>query len=202
MILRRYTNIPSLLHILQSRTITLLDPKKWDDSNDSYGLEAYRKKKKLKSVLALCFSQRSETYHHWHVFAEGAGGVCIHFHRDKLLRVFESQGVLHGEVNYVTLPRLQDNAITLKTLPFSKRAGYSDEDEYRAIYESPSKKASHDMEIPLDVIDRVTLSPWLHDSLLKTTQNILRAIQGCERLKVTKSSLISNRQWKDAIDRV
>jgi hypothetical protein len=59
---RRYTDLPSLIQILTNRKITLLDPATWDDKNDSFFLSTYKEKKKLKSVLALCFTSASETY--------------------------------------------------------------------------------------------------------------------------------------------
>ena len=62
--LRCYTNLPALLYLLRERKITLLDPETWDDKNDSHFLSVYREKKSFKCVLALCFTQVSETYHH------------------------------------------------------------------------------------------------------------------------------------------
>ncbi len=52
--LRRYTDLPALLHLLKHRKITLLDPSTWDDTNDSYYLLKYKERKGLKTVLALC----------------------------------------------------------------------------------------------------------------------------------------------------
>ena len=69
--LRRYTDVPALIYFLRERKITLLDPQSWDDSNDSHYLTLYREKNRLRSVLALCFTQTSETYHHWRVFSGG-----------------------------------------------------------------------------------------------------------------------------------
>ncbi len=74
--LRRYTDLPALIYLLNERKITLLDPKSWDDQNDAYFLALYKEKKNLRSVLALCFSQAPETYHHWRVFASGSSGAC------------------------------------------------------------------------------------------------------------------------------
>lgn len=84
--LRRYTDIPALVYLLTERKITLVDPQSWDDANDSYYLSLYREKKKLGSVLALCFTQTSERYHHWRVFAHGSGGVCVSFKRSELVK--------------------------------------------------------------------------------------------------------------------
>lgn len=46
-ILFRYTSLPVLLHMLQSRQITLLSPETWEDRNDAYYLDQYRQKKIL-----------------------------------------------------------------------------------------------------------------------------------------------------------
>ena len=73
--LRRYTDLPAIAYSLKARCITLLDPQSWDDRNDSYFLRRYKDERKLSSVLALCFTQSSEKYHHWRVFA---GGVERH----------------------------------------------------------------------------------------------------------------------------
>src|SRR4051794_13800925 len=75
--LRRYADIPALIYTLKMKCITLLDPQSWDDKNDSRYLTFCQEKNNFRTVLALCFAQSSETYHHWHVFAHGKGGVCI-----------------------------------------------------------------------------------------------------------------------------
>jgi hypothetical protein len=83
--LRRYTDLPALLHMLKHCCITLLDPTTWDDTNDSYYLLKYKEKRKLETVLALCLTQADETYYHWRVFSHGPAGVCIDFHRADLI---------------------------------------------------------------------------------------------------------------------
>jgi IS66 Orf2 like protein len=84
-ILRRYTQLPALLYMLTERKLSLLDPGSWDDKNDSYYLDLYREKKKVKTVLALCFAMDAETYQHWTVFPGGSAGVCIQFEKKKLV---------------------------------------------------------------------------------------------------------------------
>lgn len=107
--LRRYTNIGALLHILRTKQITLLDPNSWDDSNDSYGLSVFKEKKKLKTVLGLCFTETVETYHHWHIFANDVGGVCITFNKEKLLsHVNKSKGFDYAPVDYKPLKELRE----------------------------------------------------------------------------------------------
>jgi len=197
--LKRYTNIPSLLYILRRQQITLLDPATWDDQNDSHYLTIYREKKNLKTVLALCFTQASETYHHWHVFAGGSSGVCITFERDRLVAALEKRsGITAKSVRYLTLSEIDAKALTVPELPFLKRYPYEDEVEFRAIYESAAKKSSAlDVAMPLKCIDRITLSPWTPKALADTLKETIGEIPGCATIKVVRSTLISNERWKN-----
>src|SRR5882762_5821833 len=98
-ILRRYTSVPSLLALLQDKELTLLSPGLWEDRNDAFYMSQYKTKKQLKTLLALCFSESDETYHHWRVFTRGADGVCIHFKRDELLEALPlGRGLIAGKV--------------------------------------------------------------------------------------------------------
>src|ERR1043166_1220865 len=86
--LRRYTSVPALLHMLQNKKITLLNPGTWDDRNDAFFRNQYKQQAQLKTVLAFCVASAPETYHHWRVFTPGSDGVCITFRRDALLAAF------------------------------------------------------------------------------------------------------------------
>lgn len=196
--LRRYTNLPAALHTLATRQITLLDPKTWDDRNDAYYLEQYKKRRHLKTVLALCFSQQPETYHHWRVFSDGPAGVCIVFDREHVLaKLSANEGVITGEVQYRTLSKSRKTKFKVHQLPFLKRAGFRPESEFRAIYESHSDEINHlDVPIELSCIRSISLSPWLPLALKDSVVNALRTIDGCEKLRVSRSTLISNEEWK------
>jgi len=82
--LNRYTSLPIALDVLAKKHITLLSPETWEDRNDAYYLERYRDERKLRSLLAICFSLHRETFHHWRVFSSGSSGVCIEFDKEKL----------------------------------------------------------------------------------------------------------------------
>ena len=197
--LRRYTDLPVLLHMLSSKTITLLDPKTWDDRNDAFFMSQYKDQKKLKTLLALCFSQVPETYHHWHVFSKGSAGVCIVFDRVALLTdLHRQEGVLADTVEYLTLNEAKKHTFKIERLPFLKRAGFKPEGEFRVIYNSTTVDLGSSISIPVDLscIRSVTLSPWLYASLSESTVKAVRAIDGCANLRVSRSTLISNEQWK------
>jgi hypothetical protein len=196
--LRRYTDLPALIYLLNERKITLLDPKSWDDQNDAYYLSLYKEKKDLSSVLALCFTQASETYHHWRVFASGSSGVCIRFTRSELLAAAKAQlGVRAKTVTYLTLRKIRDRQLRIRELPFLKRFAFEHEDEFRLLYESETAQLSKlDIPVPLKCIQRVTLSPWMHPSLVSHVKRTVRAIKGCTALEIVRSTLIGNAEWK------
>ena len=196
--LRRYTDLPALLHLLSSRQITLLDPKTWDDKNDSYFMSVYKHRKKLKSVLALCFSQSPETYHHWRVFSNGPAGVCIVFHRQALLDdLTKDPQVSVGSMNYLTMTDARKKAFLVDELPFIKRYGYRPESEFRVLYTSATAELpALNFSIRISSIRSVSLSPWMHTTLSRSVVSAIRSVDGCNKLKVSRSTLISNEQWK------
>jgi hypothetical protein len=192
--LRRYTTLPALIYLLTQRQITLLNPERWADRNDSYFLKLYREKKKLESVLALCFTQASETYHHWHVFANGPSGVCISFDRVALFDAI-ADVVRHGPVRYLKLGEMRNERLTTEELPFVKRYPFEDEREYRIICDSRNECQSLDLTIPLSCINRITLSPWLHRALFRQVKNLLLTIKGTSGPLIVRSTLIGNDEW-------
>jgi hypothetical protein len=198
-ILRRYTDLPALLYLLKHRQVTLLDPASWDDTNDSHYLLKYKERKALKSVLALCLTRADETYHHWRTFSHGSSGVCITFHRDRLINALGAKGVVVRDVKYrkVREARRQVRPPTISELPFLKRAAFESEAEVRAIYESAKTKVKFlNVPIELDSILRITLSQWIHDRLKGATKDAIHAIPGCDQLDVRRSTLIGNAEWK------
>lgn len=197
--LRRYTDLPALTYMLTHRKITLLDPQSWDDSNDSHFLSIYKERNHLKSLLALCFTEADETYHHWKVFASGTAGVCIRFDMDVLLDALANKpGIRFGRVRYPTVVHLRSESPRMNDLPFIKRRAFRAEGEFRVIYESKTLlQPTLDVEIPLSCISRITLSPWAHKSLADPVKNLLKTIDGCAKLSVVRSTLVGNEEWKN-----
>lgn len=196
--LRRYTDIPALVYMLTEKRITLLDPETWDDKNDSHFLSLYREKNRLQSVLALCFTQHAETYHHWKVFASGASGACVSFKREQFLQAIRKQaGVLMGQVKYLKLPETIGRKPAVRDLPFLKRYPFEQEKEFRVIFGSREKLRTLDIPFPLTCIDKIILSPWLHPAFSEHVKKTLWKIKDCGELRINRSTLISNEDWKN-----
>jgi len=193
----RYTDLPSLLHILKRKELTLLNPMTWDDKNDSSFVTLYREKCGLKSVLALCFTRASETYHHWRIFAPTAAGIRVTLN-EELLRcsINGVPGLQLTDVQYVKLEEIRKQDLDRLRLPFLKRYPYQPESEVRLLWES-SDETRDAFTLPIDVaaITQVTLSPWLHASLFESVRSTLNSIEGCESLNVGRTTLISNGEW-------
>jgi hypothetical protein len=196
-VLHRYTDLPALLYLLQRRKLTMLNPDSWDDKNDSYFLLLYKYARQLSCLDALCFTETDETYHHWRVFAGGAGGIRVTFKRSSLIETVSCVPEIRScKVEYKLLSDIKGQRPEIAQLPFLKRYPYGAEDEYRLIYESrTAPQAPVDIDLPLNTIRRVTLSPWMNARVASAVKEILRSIPGCTKLSITHSTLIGNDDW-------
>ena len=197
-VLRRYTSLTAALHIFRMKRITLLDPATWDDRNDAYFLTQYGIRRGGKRVLALCFCQGTQKYHHWRVYANGMDGVCIEFDGNWLLQTLDQlEDVKHGPVEYAMLPQMATDPPHVDELPFLKRRGYEHEGEYRVIHvPADQSKETRDCQIPLGCIRRVILSPWVPRGVKPSIVNVMRSISDCDRLRVHSSFLVNSEAWK------
>lgn len=201
--LRRYTNLASTIYLLQTRAVTLLDPESWEDRNDIYYLKKFKEQHNLKTLLALCFTDTNETFHHWKVFSPGSDGVCVEFNQEKLLKhIRDREGFLYDYVDYEKIRTVKREPPDLRDLPFLKRIPYRDEQEYRIIYTNDFDLClTYDVAIDLECIRRITLSPWMPKLLSDSVKETLKSISGCDSLEITRSTLLDNSQWKNAIRR-
>jgi hypothetical protein len=195
--IRRYTDMGALMNMLLSKSITFLDPESWDDRNDAKFMSFYKDRKSLSSLLAICFSISSETYHHWSVFAGGRNGVCLELNKSELITAITSQcDIREQAVLYKDINDLGTTRPLVKDLPFLKRAPYRHEEEYRMIWESlTEKRTSLSVQIPLTCILRINLSPWSIEADATAIKKVIRTIPGCENVRIDRSTLVSNDRW-------
>ena len=201
-LLRRYTELPSLFAILRRQEITLLPPSTWDDKNDRNLMDAYKRVKGLKTLVALCFSQCPETYHHWKIFAPGTSGVCIEFKKEELLRCLPATGIVHDSIDYKTISELKDPKLDVTDLPFTKRAAFADEQEYRIVFTSKRQTVvTKRIPVPVTAISRVVVNPWVVEPLFDAIQETILGTPDCGKIVVSHSKLIESPTWKAFADR-
>jgi hypothetical protein len=195
--LRRYTTLPFLLDILNKKCLTLLDPKNWEDKNDSYYIELYKENLGLKSVLVLCFAESVERYHHWKIYSGSLNGVCIEFRKDKLLECLNVSGIRTDYVQYKTYDEVRKEPLAIYQFPFMKRYAFEDEREFRIIYEDRIHEfASKDFKISVNSINRIIFNPWMPESVYSSIKQIVKNIKGCKKIKVMRTTLVDNKKWK------
>ncbi|MGB0907140.1 MAG: DUF2971 domain-containing protein [Maricaulaceae bacterium] len=199
--LYRYTNSAALIDLLLNEHLTLLDPQTWDDKNDTAYMKKYKEVRGLKSFLALCLTEASETYHHWSIFSGRSDGVRIEFNKEKLLNHFlDVPNFSHSNVQYRKIPNSGTAQWKISDLPFIKRLPYQDEGEYRLTYEDKENEIkAKSFTISLNCIERITISPWMPKPLFNSLKKILKRIEGCSELKIHHSTLVYNKNWIGAL---
>lgn len=201
--LMKYTNLPAALHILSQRRLTLLDPARWDDRNDAHFMKQFSAATGAARVLATCFTQTADTYHHWRVFAGGSDGIRLEIDKAKLMSAASRDAsLLCGEVSYLEVNAFRQRQFAVADLPFIKRRPYADEREFRILRLLKSQNDLTWMPIRLSWIKRITISPWMPPDLADVVKTSLKAIDGCAKLKVYQSTLINNRDWTSRADEI
>ena len=83
-------------------------------------------------------------------------------------------------------------------MPYVKRLPYKDEKEFRIIYESMDEDVNYKhINIELDCIERITLSPWVPEPLIDPLKKTIKGISKSNNIKVWKTTLLSNDNWKE-----
>ncbi|SEB21544.1 hypothetical protein [Pedobacter hartonius] len=196
--LNRFTTLPVLLDLLERRKLTLLDPKLWDDRNDSEVILSYKRKKGVKNLFAVCLSHGDETVHHWKTFSDGTSGCVIEFDAEKLFDIINKiPGLRHDKISYKKLLEIEkkDAVIDIEDMPFTKRWPYRCEEEYRIIVENSSDETFFEIDITLDIIKRITISQHMPQPIYATIKNYLNALGKDASSKISRSTLYENKRW-------
>jgi hypothetical protein len=196
--LKRYTELPYVLQVLQTRQLTLVNPNSWDDKNDSHFVQTFKEKNGFGSVLALCLTEAGQTYHHWRIFTQGASGACLFFDKEKLLSWINETGLITGrEVKYQTLQKIRNKTPQVNDLPFLKRKAYEHEAEFRLLYSTKAKSVPFkSFDFPIEIIEGIYLNPWLPSATVNAIKQIIHKMDGFEKLEVLRATIITNDEWK------
>lgn len=196
--LRRYTELPFVLDLLVHKRLALLAPASWIDRNDAHFMSEYQRLRQLKSVLALCFTSATETFHHWRVFSGLASGVCLELHRSTVEKWAEGVSAMQlKSVSYRNLATMRDNRPAIHHLPFLKRFAYRDEREVRLVWESAvDTVATKAFSIELTCIAAIHTSPWLPEAVHDAVRATIATIPGCADLPVRRSLMLDSPAWK------
>ncbi len=192
--LKRYTQLPYLLHMLSTREITALDPRFWVDRNDAIFLQAYQEQKELESILILCLSRSAATYHHWHVFAQGPAGVRIEFD-EKVFNAWAARikNVRLERVKYLKLDPELISQVKADELPFVKRHAFRHEGEVRLIVENPiGSPPRHSFKFEYEMIKEIIVSPWLAPPAVGSVIQAIRLAAPGSRFRIRATTMLES----------
>jgi hypothetical protein len=203
-LLVRYTSLGSLLDLLRNKRLTLTSPLFWEDGNDAFSLNEYRLRKQANSILALCFTQAAETFHHWKVFTRAEDGVRIEFNRKPVIDWVSQVKELTGrKVIYEEIKKFKSNKYGLDDLPFLKRYPYRDELEFRLIHLASTEPVEpKHFDFDPNWVRRITVNPWMTEDKLARTKTAIRSVEGYGELDVFRTTVLNNKQWRGLIGRV
>ena len=194
--LYRYTTLPVLLDMLKRKKLVLLDPVSWEDRNDAELLLEYKRRKKLKSLFALCLSCGDETIHHWKTFSDGIGGCRIGFDAGRLVSLLQPvHGIRFGPVHYKKLHEVKNDSIDPNDIPFTKRWPYRCEEEFRIIWESTSRTQGFEIDFDLKIIRAITINQRMPEQIYATIREELRGAFKNPEKRISHSTLFQNRIW-------
>ena len=100
-------------------------------------------------------------------------------------------------VEYLTIKSMRSKKLAQSKLPFIKRYPFKPENEMRLLWESETeKRESFGMRFDSSAIARITLSPWLHPSLVEPLKSLLKSLPECRGYKIYRSTLVGNAEWQ------
>jgi hypothetical protein len=199
--LLKYTSLAVAIDLLRNKRLALVDPRSWVDRNDIAYLQEYKRRKALKSLVLTCFTTKPERFHHWKSFADGTDGVCIHFRVKPLIEaVARDAGFRSGLVAYRD-NTAEDNWTPKTTeIPFLKRLAFSDEGEYRILFEDKDViRETKDLALELNCVSRIVVSPRLAKGLFPAVKEQLASIAPDARLQIAQSSILDSTRWRDRL---
>jgi hypothetical protein len=194
--LNRYTSLPILLDLLKRKKLVLLDPKTWEDKNDSQIILEYKRRKKIRNFFAICFSTDDETIHGWKNYASGISGCLIEFDKEKLLNSFIGiKGIRKGNVHYKKVTDVEENSIEVDDIPFIKRYPYRIETEFRILWEGRTDEEKIEFDISLNSINKITISQNMPKDVYNTIVSLLREDFKDPEKRINRSTLFENQRW-------
>ncbi len=201
--LRRYTQLPYLIEMLENRYLVIPSWKKWQDKNDSHSLMEYQRLKEDRYIFALCMTNSAETFHHWQVFTKRQSGVCLTFKKRALSEWARNQNnVKLKKVIYFKMNELDTDTVKPRHLPFVKRWGFRDEQEWRLTYETPESSGLARLTLPISALESIDISPMISQQKADNMKDQIRSALSKQKLTITHSELTNSPRWKDKVSEI
>ena len=104
-------------------------------------------------------------------------------------------GVRHKKISYQKINELKPKSFDLKQMPFIKRFPYKIEKEYRVIWEGKGNDKPIEIEIPLEIIERITISGKMPSNVFETIKTLIESKLDSRKIKIYRSTIYENKKW-------
>lgn len=211
--LYHYMPLRYFVKFIESKRLVFMNPKTWDDKNDSFSISLIPRKK----IRVLCFTSCEDNYFFWKTYAGKGIGVCVEFRKKELLKM-TAENVKSGNVVYLSLKEHDVYKDDLKEkyniqdyieLAFLKSNSFDFEKEFRMVHFSKENELYDQKKPAIEFVDfksieTIYLSPFLDENermdlkqLLNTFLNANGVTCDVEQSKITNDVL-----WRNAIRHV
>lgn len=208
-LLRHYTNVDAMFHILDEGFRFGTPSKNWDDQNDAFCVSLYAKRHKKKAYV-LCFCIGLGNFHHWNYFGGNIGlrqckdcykGIkCnIVMNRESVENLLSEQNMNLRDVIRLEKNELRHNTNSIPdaNLPFLKRSEYWIEQEARVVVLKSPKAKIPTLKIPIEQIEYVTLLLDPDSQQYKEIKEKLNTKY--PNLKVEYSGIKMSKEWQHLV---
>jgi len=198
----RYMCLDNFKDMMLHNRLALINPDLWSDKNDIIAISQYKQVKRIPHLMAACFTEASETSHHWSVYGKN-DGVRVIFNKKTLLNLFNSKiGYTSNKIEYVLMSRFENKVKEIEHLPFIKRYAYRDEKEFRVIWQG--NRIIGDIKyvkLPSNVIEKIIFGPAVSINIYNVlTNEIINHFK--YDITISKSSIIYSKKWARKIKSV
>jgi len=80
-------------------------------------------------------------------------------------------------------------------MPFIKRKPYECEQEYRIIWEGDTDANVFELDVPLDTINKITISQQMPEQVFITIKNLLKKTFDDPEKRISRSTIYENKRW-------
>ena len=189
--LKKYTELKHAENILTTCSLHLGNPRCWPDKNESELIKIYETAKDATRVRASCLTGAADRFHFWTVFGNKQKGICFWFDRKSLIAdIKKENGLIAQNVRY-------KKPTTLSEIPFSKRAQYSDEKEFRVLTRQQTGHVPTSFSFAPNTLRRIYLNAWLSNKKLENEKDRIKELLrgNLSHVEIFQSRVVRKKAW-------
>lgn len=200
-LIRHFTSVENLESILQDG-LKMGNTKKWEDKNDSYGIQCYAELQNGQKVLVLCFCATKGNVYHWNSLKNGEDLMCsIDIRKNDFFEYIKKLDGFQKPKSVIYCNN--DDVLNLQNtddLPYLKRAEYEIEKEIRILYIGKETE----VYIPdiRDYVEQITIGTSDDEKIKQIKEELKKKLSESLRVPITTNGFMNSKFWQQNIDKI